>query len=547
MSRVRAVLALTCTAALAPPLAGQTPLRLGQPVTARLTPADATFDDRSHYKLYVFSGSQGDTITAELASDDFDAMLVLTDASGNRLAADDDGGERCNAQLTFVLPAAANYRLYANSSAPHELGEYRLLLALGGRPAPADRACRGFGPVAGRIEVGDTATGTLTTEDNALSDSTYFQRWILPVQAQRTFTVDLESTDFDAFLMLTRGRGDELVRNDDGGNGCNARVVYTATDDRPLRVIVNTASRPPRQVGRFTLRVTAGELPPEPKGNCRPGNVQTAASPTIRELRVGQPVTGTLAASDELYADTTYYQRWQLRAIAHDTVTIDLSSDEFDPVLIVRGADLDASLVNDDGGPGCGARVTHAFPSAGPYTVLVNSTSDPYRQTGRFVLSVTRGSQPVLRDDDCRPPQRRTRQPGAAAAPAPAAATGDRRIVVGETRQGQLTASDVLLRDDATYAQAWSLRGERGQTITVDLESAAFDAYVFVRGPGLDSPPQDDDSGGSCNARLTVTFPERGEYEIVVNTRNARATGAFTLSVIQGAKPASLARCNPPQ
>jgi hypothetical protein len=395
---------LTLLALLALPLAAvaQTPIRIGQTVTGRLTITDQRFADSSRYKLYRFDGIRGDTVTADLASDDFDANLVLADASGNSLTRNDDGGENCNARLTYVLPQPANYRVYANSSAGAELGEYRLTLSRGKPKAPSDSTCRGFGRVTGMIQVGRTVNGTLSADDPKLaSDSTYYQRWILPVTAKQTFTVDLESSDFDAFVMLTRGRGDKLVDNDDGGGGCNARLVYTAQDDHPLRIFVNTASK--NQSGRYTLRVSEGESPTEAKGNCRFTPRAAAASP---------------AAS-------------------------------------------------------------HA-------------------------------------------------------------------ITIGQTQQGSLTTSDVVLTSDSTYAQAWTIQGRAGQTVTVDLESDTFDAYLFLRGPGISGGRdfQDDDSGGNCNARLTAMFPQSGEYEIVVNTAGKYATGQFSLSVTSGSKPKSVARCS---
>ena len=398
--------------ALVPALAAQTPLRFGQSVTGRLVPSDQRFADSSRYKLYSFAGNRGDTISAELFSDDFDANLVLTDASGNSLARNDDGGDNCNARITYALPRAATYRVYANSSAPAEVGEFRLALSRGKLRPPSDSTCRGFGRVAGMIQVGRTVAGTLTSTDPEIpGDSTYFQRWILPVTAKQTFTVDLESSDFDAYLLLTRGRGDKLVENDDGGGGCHARLVYTTEDDHPLRIMVNTASRPPRQTGRFTLRVSAGALPTEPKGNCR---------------------------------------------------------------LPAGGAAGEAN----------------------------------------------RGTE---------------------------AARGEHVIGIGQTRDGTLTRDDVLLTSDSTYAQAWTIQGRTGQTVTIDIESDVFDPYLFLRGPGISGGRdfQDDDSGGNCNARLTTTFPQTGEYEIVVNSTGAKyATGRFSLSVTSGSKPKSVARCN---
>ena len=555
---------LAALAALAGPVLSQIPIRVGQSLTGRLAQTDQAFSDGSRYKLYAFVGAKGDTVAVDLASDDFDANLLVADASGNSLARNDDSGEKCNARLTFVPPATGNYRIYANSSAQAEVGEYKLTLTRGRARAAADTVCRGFGRVAGLIEVGQTITGTLSADDPEFpGDSTYFERWILPVRAFQAFTVDLQSDDFDAYLLLTHGRGDKIIENDDGGGGCNARMVYTSQDDHPLRVVVNTASRPRRQTGRFTLKVTDGESTTETKGNCR-FNTGTAAASTaqtlqasvpamssgqsqgqIPSIRVGESVNGSLTSNDSLYPDNSYFKFYQFTALgARDTITIDLSSDDFDPVLIVRGDDLDASVINDDGGPGCSARVSRAFPSAGPYRILVNTTADPEKQTGRFSLSITRGKKPVQEtggNADCQPPRRPTNT-----ASSTTTGSADHAIAIGQTQQGTLTRSDVLLTSDSTYAQPWSIQGRAGTTITIDLESDAFDSYLFLRGPGISGGRdfQDDDSGGSCHARLTATFPQTGAYEIVVNTADHYATGAFTLSVTSGSKPKSVARCS---
>jgi len=548
---------LTALAAFFPvALSSQIPIRAGQSVTGRLVQTDQKFSDGSRYKLYAFVGAKGDTVAVDLTSDDFDANLLIADAAGNSLARNDDGGDRCNARLTFVPPATGNFRIYANSSAQAELGDYRLTLARGRAATPSDTVCKGFGRVAGVIDVGQTITGALSADDPEFTgDSTYFERWILPVKANQAFTVDLQSDDFDAYLILTKGRGDKLVENDDGGGNCNARLVYTAQDDHPLRVVVNTASRPRRQTGRFTLKVTEGEGTIETKGNCRftsgastTQTLQQAASAPqstgprapIPTIRVGETVNGTLTSSDSLYPDNSYFKFYQFTAPAGRPVTIDLSSDDFDPVLIVRGEDLDNSIINDDGGPGCYARVSRTFPSTGPYRILVNTTSSPERQTGRFSLSITDGSKPVQEGSaataDCQ---------SASASSGASASTASHAIAVGQTQQGTLTRNDVLLTSDSTYAQPWTIRGTAGTTITIDLESDAFDSYLFLRGPGISGGRdfQDDDSGGNCHARLTATFPQTGDFEIVVNSADHYATGAFTLSVTSGSKPKSVARC----
>ncbi|HVH68092.1 MAG TPA: hypothetical protein VM716_09510 [Gemmatimonadales bacterium] len=131
------------------------------------------------------------------------------------------------------------------------------------------------------------------------------------------------------------------------------------------------------------------------------------------------------------------------------------------------------------------------------------------------------------------------------ASPASPALPPRRTIAVGDTLRDSLTRKNVLLPADSTYAQEFRLAGRAGETVTIDLAADAFDAYVFLLGPGFDAaPPQDDDSGGHCNARLTVRLPRAADYIIVATSRERFAKGPFTLSVTAGPKPASLAPCN---
>ncbi len=100
------------------------------------------------------------------------------------------------------------------------------------------------------------------------------------------------------------------------------------------------------------------------------------------------------------------------------------------------------------------------------------------------------------------------------------AAQGKRTIAVGDTVRDSLTRRDALLPAESTYTQQWRLAGRAV------------------------AKPQDDDSGGHCNARLTVRLPQTGDYFIVVTSSERFATGAFTLSVVPGRKPRSLSPCD---
>jgi len=395
-----------------------------------------------------------------------------------------------------------------------------------------------------QISVGQTITASLSGTDSLYPDTTYYRMYQFTTTPGREITIDLSSSDFDPVLIV-RGEGlAQSIVNDDGGPGCASRVSQAFLGPGPYRILVNTTASPHRQTGRFTLAISEGSqhVQDRSENDCSAGGSQVVGSRSpATTIRVGETVNGTLTSSDSLYPDNSYFKYYQFTAPAGRSVTIDLSSDEFDPVLIVRGADLSSSIINDDGGPGCYSRVSRVFSSTGPYRILVNTTSTPERQTGHFSLSITEGTKPVQDGSaataDCQSANTASRSTSG----------NEHSIDVGQTQQGSLSRSDIVLDSDTTYAQAWTIQGRANQTITIDLESDAFDSYLFLRGPGITSGRdfQDDDSGGNCHARLTATFPQAGEYEIVVNTAGGGhyVTGAFTLSVTSGSKPKSVAAC----
>ena len=196
-----------------------------------------------------------------------------------------------------------------------------------------------------------------------------------------------------------------------------------------------------------------------------------------------------------------------VRAIANghgelQEITIDLSSSDFDPVLIVRGEGLAQSIVDDDGGPGCAARVSQAFLARGPYRILVNTTTSPHRQTGRFTLAISQGSQHVQgrSENDC--------SPAGAAASSVGSQTAVTTIRVGETINGSLTSSDSLYPDNS-YFKFYQFTAPAGRPVTIDLASDDFDPVLIVRGSDLDNSIINDDGGPGCYARVSYV-PEHG-------------------------------------
>jgi hypothetical protein len=101
----------------------------GQMAQGRLETGDQTMNDGTFADVWTFQGTAGQAITIDVMSDEFDAYAQLLDATGNRLAEDDDAGGNLNARLSFTLPATGQYQIVVNNFGDtRRTGLYRVWL-----------------------------------------------------------------------------------------------------------------------------------------------------------------------------------------------------------------------------------------------------------------------------------------------------------------------------------------------------------------------------------------------------------------------------------
>ena len=75
--------------------------------------------------------------------------------------------------------------------------------------------------------------------------------------AGTNYTIDLESTDFDAYLRLEDPSGTQLAEDDDGAGKLNSRIVFAPKTDGIYRLIVTTCD--PDQRGSYRLAIYLAE------------------------------------------------------------------------------------------------------------------------------------------------------------------------------------------------------------------------------------------------------------------------------------------------
>jgi CHAT domain-containing protein/tetratricopeptide (TPR) repeat protein len=96
-------------------------------VEGALTSDDAQLNDGSLHDVHVFEGEVGQIVRIRLVSEEFDAFLLLQNASGEELTQNGNGStDGTNAEIVFRLPETGQYRILANAYGESGKGAYRL-------------------------------------------------------------------------------------------------------------------------------------------------------------------------------------------------------------------------------------------------------------------------------------------------------------------------------------------------------------------------------------------------------------------------------------
>jgi hypothetical protein len=104
--------------------------------------------------------------------------------------------------------------------------------------------------------LGQSVAGELEASDPMLSDSSYYDQWTYDGRRGERIRITLESTAFDAFLLVGRQSTDSvemLNEDDDGGGGTNARISLELPADGTYLVLANSYG--PRALGSYSVRI----------------------------------------------------------------------------------------------------------------------------------------------------------------------------------------------------------------------------------------------------------------------------------------------------
>ena len=296
----------------------------------------------------------------------------IYDSNGNRISGtrDDNDGTRLNSRVAFTATEDGAYYVSVSVGAySSAAGTYTLSV----EELP-DHYTAGI-DTAGTVTVG----GSVTSMIESGGDRDWFA---VTLQAGKTYWIDLEGRDTDGGTLRNpylRGihdsNGDLIAgtKNNNGGEGRNSRVMFTATEDGAYYVSAGATSD---REGTYTLSVE--ELPDD-----YTAGIDTAGTVTVD----GGSVTSIIESGGD--------RDWFAVTLqAGKTYRIDLEGRDTDGGTLrnpyLRGihdsnGDLIAGTKNNNGGEGRNSRVTFTATEDGAYYVSAGATRD---REGTYTLSV---------------------------------------------------------------------------------------------------------------------------------------------------------------
>lgn len=192
---------------------------------------------------------------------------------------------------------------------------------------------------------------------------------------------------------------------------------------------------------------------------------------------------------------------WELTITAPTRVIIEMTSDDFEPLVIVTDASLE--IVTFGFAP-AGGPLARTLWEAEPGTYIIWAAS-AFDETGAYQISAVPST-----GDTC------TDQRGS--------------IALGDTVTGTLALTDCIIEDGGYVADGWDFTLTDSTTVRIDLMSAEFDAAVFLVAGDSGIAFNDDASGSTTDARITLPLPP-GTYTIWATSYAPGETGAYELAL----------------
>lgn len=238
-------------------------IRLGQTLDGRLGAGDRQLNSGEYINSYVLRGRRGQTLDLRLTSAAFDPYVAVSGPDDFSAFNDDDPAvtDGRNSRLVITLPADGDYRITATSYASGEQGAYRLAVLDGtGAATPPPPAVRPSerASASGEITLGQAVSGSLDAGDDTLQTGEYVDHFRFTGHRGERVAVELTSSAFDAYTILTTPSGDQQENDDARDGGHDSRLDTVLAEDGEYEVMVTSYAAGETGSYRFSVSPSLG-------------------------------------------------------------------------------------------------------------------------------------------------------------------------------------------------------------------------------------------------------------------------------------------------
>ena len=327
-------------------------LQPGRPTIGRLESGDDTLDSGEYIDFYDLEIDGPGTLAVTVRSEEFDTYLGVFDRARIDEENDDADGMGTNSRIMLELDSGRDLTIAVTSYAPEEVGEYEVLVEFAPRTEDDEESDS-------TALVLPEVTGTLSIGDRTLSAGEYYDLYYFVGQRNQSVRIDLESEEFDTYLILGPPESAQIDVDDSRGT-TNSYLEMLLPEDGLYTVSVTSYA--PAETGSYQLRFSSATSGP-------------------------RQYIGQLSDSDPTLEKGEHFRPYTFVANAGERVVVDLESESFDPYLVIESPSGSWDLQNDDRAEDdFNSRIDTVLEESGLYTVYATSYSGG--ETGSFRLSI---------------------------------------------------------------------------------------------------------------------------------------------------------------
>ncbi len=474
--------------------------------TGTLQEGDETLDNGEYFDFFEVDLVQGQEVTFELSSTDFDTYLIVS-APDDFGYVNDDATIKVDgylSKLTIPISTTGVWTIGVSSYEKGQVGDYQV------------------GVVKYDNIYNEVLSESLADGDSAYETGELVDSYEYTFEAGQSATVVLSSLDFDPYLIVTTPSGETIVNDDFENQFGMARVDFDATESGSYTISATSYEK--EEKGPYQIAISNVGAP-------LPMTTVNATTPDANGDLFSDLQEGTLSAGDSAYDSGEYYDVYSYDFSVGQNLIVDAISSEFDSYLEVLYPNGEKYYNDNYKEDATDAGLDVLIQEAGTYSFYVSSSK--VGETGVYSFYIS--------DIGTEEAGTATTEPGTteptgtqASSQDPVAEANIDITDLSSTKArnsnlGMLGPSDDTL-DDGSYVDYYTVDLTAGQDVSFSVVSADFNTYLGVMRPSgevLELDEQQDES----RSRITLSIEETGTWFVFVTSISAGEEGNYLLSI----------------